>query len=150
MGRLIAACACCSTLLVLVFIAGAAPHSKSDWTAPEEAKKLRNPLPNDQATLDAGKAIFLDKCAKCHDETGNGEGPEAMMYDVKPADFTDADMMATMADGEIFWKIGEGRRPMPSFKKQLTEEQRWQLVAYLRTFAKKPVPAAKPAAPKKR
>ena len=42
-----------------------------------------------------------------------------------------------MTDGEIFWKISEGRAPMPGFKKQLSEEDRWQLVHYLRAFAAK-------------
>jgi mono/diheme cytochrome c family protein len=57
-----------------------------------------------------------------------------------------------MTDGEIFWKMTEGRKPMPSFKKQLTDEQRWQLVNFLRTFAPKPVakPAAKPQTPSKK
>ena len=64
------------------------------------------------------------------------------MYDVKPADLTDAHMMSEMTDGEIFWKISEGRQPMPSFKKQLSEEQRWQMVHYLRTFAKRSPKAA--------
>ncbi len=62
------------------------------------------------------------------------------MYAVKPADFTGAHMMGEMTDGEIFWKISEGR-PMPSFKKQLTEEQRWQLVNHVRSLAPKPAPA---------
>jgi len=52
-------------------------------------------------------------------------------------------MMEEMTDGEIFYKISEGRRPMPSFKKRLTEEQRWQLVNYVRTFAPKLEPAPK-------
>jgi len=56
-----------------------------------------------------------------------------------------------MTDGELFWKISEGRRPMPEFKKRLTEEQRWQLVNYVRTFAPKPAPAPKPTpAPSKK
>jgi mono/diheme cytochrome c family protein len=65
-------------------------------------------------------------------------------------------MMEEMTDGEIFWKIGEGRRPMPSFKKRLTDDQRWQLVNYVRSFAPKPAlapestpaPANKAARPK--
>jgi len=65
------------------------------------------------------------------------------MYDVQPADFTDAHMMGEMTDGEIFYKITEGRKPMPSFKKRMTEEQRWQLVNYVRTFVPKAAPAAK-------
>ena len=123
------------------------PHGKkSDWHAPEEANKLKNPVPADKASLTAAKSIYLEKCAQCHGEGGKGDGPEAPMYSVQPADFTDAHMMGEMTEGEIFWKISEGRKPMPAFKLQLSEEQRWQLVNYVRTFARKPAHAVKSAA----
>jgi mono/diheme cytochrome c family protein len=50
--------------------------------------------------------------------------------------------MNSVTDGEIFYQISEGRKPMPAFKRKLTEEQRWQLVLYVRSFA--------PAAPASR
>jgi mono/diheme cytochrome c family protein len=43
--------------------------------------------------------------------------------------------MNSVTDGEIFYQISQGRKPMPGFKKRLTEEQRWQLVLYVRSFA---------------
>jgi mono/diheme cytochrome c family protein len=43
-----------------------------------------------------------------------------------------------LTDGEIYYQITEGRKPMPSFKKRLTEEQRWQLVLLVRSFASAP------------
>jgi mono/diheme cytochrome c family protein len=127
--------------LCLTLVAWAAAHGPKNWPVPEEARKLKNPVPASAASLAAAKAVYVDTCAQCHGEEGKGDGPEAPMYDVKPADFSDAHMMGEMTDGEIFWKIGEGRRPIPSFKKRLTDEQRWQLVNYVRTFALKPVPA---------
>jgi len=129
-------------ILTLVFSGAsrAVPHGKKDWPAPEEAKKLKNPLPAGEATLRVAKAIYDAKCGQCHGDLGKGDGPESIMYDVKPADLTDARMMNSMSDGEIFWKISEGRQPMPSFRKQLTEEQRWQLVHFLRTFAPQQAP----------
>ena len=57
------------------------------------------------------------------------------MYDPLPSDLTDAARMNKVTDGEIFFQISEGRKPMPSFKKKLTEEQRWQLVLLVRSFA---------------
>jgi mono/diheme cytochrome c family protein len=139
----------CAGLLVLglVLAAWAAAHGAKNWVAPEEVKKLKNPVPATDASLAAAKSVYLDKCAQCHGEEGKGDGPEAPMYDVKPADFADARMMGEMTDGEIFWKISEGRRPMPTFKKQFTEEQRWQLVNYVRSFAAKPAAAKKASAP---
>jgi mono/diheme cytochrome c family protein len=129
--------------LSLTVVVWAAAHGAKNWPAPEEAKKLKNPVPNTADSLAAAKVVYADNCAQCHGEAGKGDGPEAPMYDVKPADFSDAHMMGEMTEGEIFWKISEGRRPMPSFKKQLTDEQRWQLVNYLRTLAPKPAAAPK-------
>ncbi len=122
---------------------GVLAHGEKDWPVPEEAKKLKNLVPPSEAALEAAQAIYVEKCLQCHGDTGNGQGPQAMMYDVKPANFTDAHMMREMTDGEIFWKMSEGRAPMPAFKKQLTEEQRWQLVHYIRTFASPKAAGAK-------
>ncbi len=125
----------------------AVAHTNNGWSAPEEAKSLKNPIPVNEITLAAGKALYADKCAECHGDKGDGKGPQAETYAVAPSAFTDAHMMSEMTDGEIFWKITEGRRPMPSFKRQYTDEQRWQLVNYLRTFSKSAAPPSAPAKP---
>jgi hypothetical protein len=52
--------------------------------------------------------------------------------------------MNHLTDGEIFYQITQGRKPMPSFRKKLTEDQRWQLVILVRSFA---APAAPTPAP---
>jgi len=115
-----------------------------DWKAPADARNVRNPLPADTSTIAAGKAIYQDHCVKCHGEAGNGKTSYARWNSVRPANFTDADHMAEMTDGEMFWKISEGRRPMPAFKDKLTEQQLWQVVDYIRTFGKPASPAKVP------
>jgi mono/diheme cytochrome c family protein len=109
-------------------------HEES-WKVPPEAKNLKNPVPPTADNLATAHAIYLDKCQKCHGDKGLGDGPEADMYDPQPANLADAHMMSEMTDGEIYWKITEGRKPMPSFKKDLSDEQRWMLVNFLRTLA---------------
>ncbi len=111
-------------------------REQGGWVAPPEAKNVKNPVPANDTTLAAGKEIYTAKCEECHGEKGDGNGDEAMMYDPKPGDFTDAHMMKEMTDGELFWKITQGKKPMPSFKNRLSEEQRWQVVNYIRTFSK--------------
>lgn len=131
------------TLIAMVIVGASyvgplsAQDKKDAWTVPEEVKKLKNPVPATKAGLDVAREIYADKCAKCHGDTGKGDGAEAAMYSVKVSDFTDARARKAMTDGEIFYKLTEGRRPMPSFKKRLTDEQRWQLVNFIRTFAVK-------------
>jgi mono/diheme cytochrome c family protein len=124
----------------------AAAHDIKGWVVPPEAKAVKSPLEPTPAVIAAGGALYADKCANCHGDKGKGDGPEAEMYDTPPSNLAEPGMVAEMSDGEIFWKITQGRRPMPSFRKQFTDEQRWQLVHFVRTLAPKPEPAAaKPA-----
>lgn len=124
------------TILALAIGAGVSSHGNKDWAVPEAAKKAPNPVKSSPAVLAAAKKIYVEMCEQCHGEKGKGDGSEAMMYSVKPANFTDKPMMDEMSDGEIFYKMSEGRRPMPTFKNTLTEEQRWHMVHFVRTFAK--------------
>ena len=123
--------------LAVVVAVSAVPHDPKDWPVPAAAKKMKNPVPRTQATLAAARDAFNDRCVNCHGDTGKGDGPDAMMYTPKPADLSDAHMMGMMTDGEIFYKISEGRNAMLAFKKLLTIEQRWQLVHFVRTLAPK-------------
>jgi mono/diheme cytochrome c family protein len=124
-------------------------HNKT-WAIPPEAKARKNPLTPSDANTTAAKQTYSDQCANCHGDSGKGDGSDAMMYDPTPSDLTDAVKMNEVTDGEIYYQISEGRKPMPSFKKKLTEEQRWQLVILVRSFAGQtapPPPAKQPAAP---
>ncbi len=107
------------------------------WIAPDWAARKANPLPADEKSLAAGKALFMSTCVPCHGPQGNGDGAAAPFLEKKPGVLSDSKMWL-QSDGAIFWKIGEGSTPMPSFKEAITEEQRWQIVNFVRTLAKKP------------
>jgi len=124
----------CVLGLIVVSI-GLGVFHKTPWIVPPAEKARENPLSTSVANLAAAKEIYGLKCANCHGDTGKGDGSDAMMYDPTPADLTDAAKMSKLTDGEIFYQISEGRKPMPSFKKKLTEEQRWQLVLFVRSLA---------------
>jgi len=131
-----------ASLLALICIALVyAAFENKPWVVPEEVKKLKNPLPPSESTLKAAQEIYMDKCAQCHGEHGKGDGPDATMHSLAPADLTDTRHMNAVTDGEIFYQISEGRKPMPSFKKRLTEDQRWGLVLLVRSFS---APSASP------
>jgi mono/diheme cytochrome c family protein len=142
-------------VFIIVAIAGGIMvYALSAWTAPQQARQMPNPVPATPQTIAAGMNIYMDRCQNCHGEYGNGKGSRADKLSVQPSDFTDAHAMISQTDGELFWKISEGHKPMPSFKKKLTEEERWQLVDFIRTFSQAlntaPTPAASsPAAPDK-
>jgi mono/diheme cytochrome c family protein len=122
-------------LAVILVCIAVAIYQNREWKIPEEAKLRKNPIQPSPTALATARTIYLDKCVQCHGETGKGDGPDAAMYYPAPASLTDAKRMNTATDGELFYEISEGRKPMPSFKKRLTEEQRWQLVLLVRSFA---------------
>jgi mono/diheme cytochrome c family protein len=121
--------------LILCVVAVFAYYQNRPWKVPEEAKRRKNPIQSSPAALAAARVIYLDKCANCHGETGKGDGSDAAMYYPSPTNLTDAKHMNSLTDGEIFYQISQGRKPMPAFKKRLTEEQRWQLVLFVRSLA---------------
>jgi mono/diheme cytochrome c family protein len=136
-------------LLTLAVIAAAIVYSTMNkapwsWPVPEEAKQLKNPLQPSAPALKSAREVYADKCAHCHGDAGKGDGSDANRYDPVPTDFTDPKQMNGATDGELFYKISEGKKPMPVFKNKLSEDQRWELVLLIRSFAK---PSAASAGP---
>jgi mono/diheme cytochrome c family protein len=115
------------------------------WTVPAQAKQITNPLTASDSLVQSIRPLYLDKCAACHGNTGKGDGHDASLYDPAPTNFTDGARMSAITDGELFYKISEGHKPMPSFKKRLTEYQRWRLVLLLRSFAQPPAATISPS-----
>ena len=139
-------------VIILIFLSiGLAAFHKTPWSVPLEAKLRQNPLQATEANLNSAKPIFNEYCANCHGDSGKGDGPDAMMYDPSPSDLTDAKHMNSLSDGEIFYQITQGRKPMPSFRNKLTEDQRWQLVILVRSLAgevaSQPAPTKTPEPP---
>jgi mono/diheme cytochrome c family protein len=108
---------------------------RGQWNIPEEAKLRQNPIQPSAQALDAARAAYSDHCERCHGKTGKGDGADSTKFSTSPGDLTDNSRMSAQSDGELFYKISEGRRPMPDFKTKLTEEQRWQLVLLMRSLA---------------
>lgn len=105
------------------------------WVAPESEKAKKNPLPSDKKASEQGEKVAKINCVSCHGNKGKGDGPAAVALNPKPADWT-SKRVQDMPDGEIFWKVTNGRGPMPSWR-HLPENDRWALVRYIRTLAGK-------------
>jgi mono/diheme cytochrome c family protein len=124
----------CTIGLIFMSI-GFAAFQKPNWDAPPEMKQKKNPVAPSEAAMKEAKSIFNEKCSNCHGDAGKGDGPDAMMYDPAPADLTDAKRISKFTDGELFYKITVGKKPMPSFEKRLSEQQRWEMVLLVRSLA---------------
>lgn len=133
-----------SLLAIIVAAVAYSIYESQDWPVPEAAKRVQNPIRSSAALLASARAVYLDKCANCHGDTGKGDGPDAASYYPHPASLADASRMEGKSDGELFYRITNGRRPMPAFKKRLSDEQRWELVLLIRTFANLDTPVKTP------
>jgi mono/diheme cytochrome c family protein len=108
--------------------------------APDEFALLTNPFAGDAAAIAAGKVIFETSCATCHGPEGAGDGPTAEALDPKPATLADGAMMHDLSDGYLFWRVSKGgtmepfNSAMPPWETGLTEEQRWQVISYVRSL----------------
>jgi mono/diheme cytochrome c family protein len=106
------------------------------WKAPESAKHKKNPVVADEAGIAAGKKVYDKECFSCHGKKGRGDGPNSATLEKPPGDLPSAKVQS-QTDGELFWKITEGKKPMPATKLVLSDEQRWQVVNYIRVLGKK-------------
>ena len=103
------------------------------WVADASAKNLKNPIASEKSSIKKGKALYTIRCVICHGETGTGDGPGSKALNPKPANHT-SNKVQDESDGELFWKISEGRGAMIGWKLILSEEDRWHLVNYIRTL----------------
>lgn len=107
--------------------------STERWLAPESAKEISNPVESNKSSIKKGAAIFKTRCTVCHGNEGKGDGPGGKALNPKPANFS-TDKVQSQTDGEIFWKITNGKGAMIKWEPILSEEERWQLVNFVRTL----------------
>jgi putative copper export protein/mono/diheme cytochrome c family protein len=99
--------------------------------------ELANPIAPNPQSVAAGKAVFTTNCVPCHGVTGKGDGPIGITLNPRPADLTIHAIPGVHSDGQLHDWITHGfsGSVMPAFGKVLSDEDRWNLVNYIRTFA---------------
>ena len=107
------------------------------WKAPSRAARKKNPGPADSKPVVGGRKLYARECRSCHGEKGAGDGSAAKDLERHPGDLTRPEMWE-QSDGALYWKLTEGNKPMPTFEKLLTDEERWHVVNYVRTLAPRP------------
>jgi mono/diheme cytochrome c family protein len=89
----------------------------------------------------AGGAIFHSNCAICHGTPREGRSPRADFFEPPAPDFLDP-RYRTLDPAYLYWRIETGKTAepflsrgsvMPAWGPHFSEEQIWQLVAYLRS-----------------
>lgn len=99
------------------------------WLAkvPAKDRARMNPLAGDPEAVEAGRRIFLQRCASCHGENAGGIGRRPSLHSMRVHAATDGELQWLLRNGSL----GQG---MPAWS-NLPEIQRWQLVRYLHTLA---------------
>ena len=125
--------------LVLIFILSnfLTLAQNPPWVAPKESDNIKNPLAGNTAVLGDAKTLYTGNCGPCHGDKGRGDGPAASGLNPKPADHSSV-AVQNESDGALFWKLTQGRAPMPGYKKIFSDQQRWELIVYIRTLARAP------------
>jgi mono/diheme cytochrome c family protein len=109
----------------------------------ETVRTWTNPLPASEDTIEKGKKLFHGKafCVTCHGKDGKGLGGDIEPGTLKgplPRNFTDREWQAARTDGELFWILKNGSKGTamaPFIPLILTEEEAWQVLRYVRSFA---------------
>jgi mono/diheme cytochrome c family protein len=120
-------------LLGSALVAFSEEQSKTQRTAPVAEARKKNLVAANESSLAAGQKIYLKRCVACHGKTGNGDGPDAADLGIHPAKLSDP-AIRRQTDGELFWKITVGKKPMPNYGTRLSPTDRWNVINYLRSL----------------
>jgi len=97
---------------------------------------VRPAVPYQALSIANGSHLYQAHCAVCHGVAGYGDGPAAPTLNPRPANLT-AKHTTDHTVGDIFWWLAYGMKgsAMPGFHDRLSEEERWDLINFLRTLA---------------
>lgn len=96
----------------------------------------RSDVPYEAISVANGERLFAEHCTQCHGAGGKGDGVRAASLPKKPANLTEPHTALHTA-GDMFWWLTHGipAGKMPGFAGSLSEEERWDLINFLRAFS---------------
>lgn len=118
-------------LTLLLLLVPLAMMAQSDWMVSEDKQNDKSPIPFSSESVKAGKVLYNINCKSCH---GDPTKDNALPLVPKPTDLGLQTFLDKDTDGSIFHKITEGKATMPQFGSIISEEDRWNLVHYIRSF----------------
>jgi mono/diheme cytochrome c family protein len=99
----------------------------------EAAAPLGNPLPTTESVLKQGRQGFMTYCSVCHGILGNGEPTLTAAYGAQPSNLV-SQQIRDYPDGKIYHVIMMGKNAMPSYAGDLTVDERWAVIHYIRAL----------------
>ena len=105
------------------------------FAEPPELPQVSNPIPASPESHARGEKLYDKYCMKCHGVSGGGAGPSAHGFSTNPRQLWAWHNADKAADPYLFWMITNGRTDMPPWGVILSENDRWDLVNYIKTIA---------------
>lgn len=99
----------------------------------EDAAALGNPLPRTGTVLIRGRQLFNDYCSVCHGVLGDGRTTLTAAYEAKPTNLLSKNIVE-LTDGSIYHVLMEGKNSMPSYSADLSQDERWAVLHYVRVL----------------
>jgi len=118
--------------LFLIIFSTFKVFSQQGWVISDDKKKLKAGFKFNENHQKSGEAIFLKYCVSCHGHPGKNDHSNIVPTPKDPA----SKEYQANSDGELFYKITEGKTPMPSFKNILQTNEIWDVISYIRAFNK--------------
>jgi len=115
-------------------------YGKGDAEAARAGRELTDPFHPDEPTLARGKALYETYCFVCHGAEGKGDGPIASK--IPPPTSYKSERVMGFLPGRIFHVITLGSNKMPSYAAQLSPEDRWLIITYIREKLQELIEAA--------
>lgn len=116
---------------------GTVPTTSRLQTITAQQSKLKtNPMPKSQAVLDDGRIFYGYYCRQCHGANGDGNGPVGQSYVPEPADLSSS-AVRKLNDGQFYAGMLHGVGHDPIMSQTVPLDQRWQTVAYARSFTRR-------------
>ena len=114
--------------------AGLALMATTQFGQPGDEGTLRNPFPPNPESLEAGLQTYETNCQICHGAAGRGNGPGAGGLDPPPADLVVH--VPLHPEGDLFRFIHDGipGTAMTALGEQLTDEEIWHVINYIKTL----------------
>lgn len=122
--------------ILLLFLLSVVPCMKiiaQEWVVPDEAKTKVSSFIFTKETVEKGQGLYTKNCQSCHGVPGQNNPAKIIPNPGDPAGVK----YQSQNDGEMFWRITTGKTPMPQFKNILSEEERWDVISFVRSFNSK-------------
>ena len=101
-----------------------------------DLKQVKNPTVDFDSSIKRGEDMFVKNCAKCHGLNGNGYGVVAHGFATWPRQLWAWYKADSAADSYLYWIIENGKSDMPPWGLILSENERWDLINYIKTIKK--------------